>query len=241
LTITSFLSFCSLLLNPGLFRLDSITACNPPVYCWSRIPSANSASYLGSHCRRPHSFDTMSTSNHVFIVFSFITFILVSIPLPWHWRARNSATCIYILWVSSSNLIGFIDSILWDGNILDKAPVWCDIGKFIWWHVPDHTLADYHHHSFHRRPCAFRILCGDSWSVFMYATLYIPRPFGPHDACYYRTSAYYCTFVALVFLLMMCFLQETTQAYYGSVHWLWFSSCVSSIRYSYKFHCKYGI
>lgn len=69
----------------------------------------------------------MTTSNHVFSAFSFISFIIVSISLPWHLQAGNTATCLYIVWVSLSNLTLFVNSVLWDGNVVDRSPIWCDI------------------------------------------------------------------------------------------------------------------
>jgi len=69
----------------------------------------------------------MPTANHVFSAFSFISFILVSIPFAWHLEAWNTATCLYMLWVAAENLVNFVNSVLWDGNIVDRAPVWCDI------------------------------------------------------------------------------------------------------------------
>lgn len=33
----------------------------------------------------------------------------------------------YIMWAALSNLAWFINSIIWDGNFVDWAPVWCDI------------------------------------------------------------------------------------------------------------------
>jgi pheromone a factor receptor len=79
----------------------------------------------------------MTTSNHVFSAFAFMSFILVSIPLPWHWQGRNSATCLYILWVAISDLAYFIDSVVWDENIVDRSPIWCDISELILLRIPD--------------------------------------------------------------------------------------------------------
>jgi len=66
-------------------------------------------------------------TNHVFSAFAFISFIIVSVPLAWHLEAWNSGICLYIFWVATSNLTLFINSIIWDGNAVDWAPVWCDI------------------------------------------------------------------------------------------------------------------
>ncbi|KAF7374515.1 Pheromone B alpha 1 receptor [Mycena sanguinolenta] len=46
--------------------------------------------------------------NWFFSLFAFIGFLCSSIPLPWHLEAWNTGT-------------------LWNGNVIDWAPVWCDI------------------------------------------------------------------------------------------------------------------
>jgi pheromone a factor receptor len=60
-------------------------------------------------------------------VVSFICTVLVLIPLPWHWRARNTATLSIIFWLTSINFTRGVNAIVWGGNIINKAPVWCDI------------------------------------------------------------------------------------------------------------------
>jgi pheromone a factor receptor len=69
----------------------------------------------------------MGAPNQVFAVFAFLSFILVSIPLPWHLEAWNTGTCLYILWTGTGALIMSINAIIWDGNTVNWAPVWCDI------------------------------------------------------------------------------------------------------------------
>ncbi|TFY76225.1 hypothetical protein EWM64_g7786 [Hericium alpestre] len=66
-----------------------------------------------------------------FPVFAFLGFILTLIPLPWHFQAWNSGTCLYMLWTSLACLNLFINSLVWHGNALDVAPVWCDISSRI--------------------------------------------------------------------------------------------------------------
>ena len=60
-------------------------------------------------------------------VFSFLGFIIALIPLPWHLQAWNSGTCLFMIWTSLGCLNLFINSILWHGNVHNKAPIWCDI------------------------------------------------------------------------------------------------------------------
>jgi pheromone a factor receptor len=62
-----------------------------------------------------------------FPIFSFLGFVLVLVPLPWHFQAWNSGTCLFMIWTALSCLIGFINSLVWMDNVNDVAPVWCDI------------------------------------------------------------------------------------------------------------------
>jgi Pheromone A receptor len=69
-------------------------------------------------------------------IFSFISFVIVLIPLPWHLQALNSGTCLFMIWTAIGCLNLFINSIIWHGNIIDWAPIWCDIcasGSFIYY------------------------------------------------------------------------------------------------------------
>ncbi|KAJ3568207.1 hypothetical protein NP233_g5865 [Leucocoprinus birnbaumii] len=63
----------------------------------------------------------------LFPTFSLLGFFLVVIPLPWHMKAWNSGTCFYILWTALACLNQFINSVVWHGNAINWAPVWCDI------------------------------------------------------------------------------------------------------------------
>ncbi|KAF5329526.1 hypothetical protein D9619_009306 [Psilocybe cf. subviscida] len=60
-------------------------------------------------------------------IFSLLAAVLVLIPLPWHWRARNVATLALIFWLSVVNLIYGVNSLIWAGNVDYRIPVWCDI------------------------------------------------------------------------------------------------------------------
>ncbi|CAE6452413.1 unnamed protein product [Rhizoctonia solani] len=60
-------------------------------------------------------------------IVSFICTVLVLIPLPWHWRARNIGTLSVIFWLASINLIRGINAVIWGGKTINYAPVWCDI------------------------------------------------------------------------------------------------------------------
>ncbi|KAF8218915.1 pheromone receptor [Tricholoma matsutake] len=69
----------------------------------------------------------MDPTYPLFPIFAFLGFILSLIPLPWHFQAWNSGTCFYMMWASLACLNQFVNSIVWRGNILNPAPIWCDI------------------------------------------------------------------------------------------------------------------
>ncbi|EGN94106.1 hypothetical protein SERLA73DRAFT_62902 [Serpula lacrymans var. lacrymans S7.3] len=71
----------------------------------------------------------MGTRNHIFSVFSFIGFALVSILLPFHLRAKSIGTCAFIVWTGLLCLNGFVNSVVWNDNVVNWAPVWCDISS----------------------------------------------------------------------------------------------------------------
>lgn len=66
----------------------------------------------------------------LFSVFAFLGFFLVLVPLPWHLQAWNSATCYFIIWTALACLNQFANSVVWAGNALNNAPVWCDICEY---------------------------------------------------------------------------------------------------------------
>ncbi|KXN85251.1 Pheromone B alpha 3 receptor [Leucoagaricus sp. SymC.cos] len=69
----------------------------------------------------------MAYPNWVFSLFSLIGFLLCCIPFPWHLEAWNTGTCLYMAWTGLGCLNFFINSIVWNGNAVNWAPVWCDI------------------------------------------------------------------------------------------------------------------
>ncbi|KAG8744460.1 hypothetical protein FRC10_010130 [Ceratobasidium sp. 414] len=60
-------------------------------------------------------------------IVSFICTVLVLIPLPWHWKARNVSTLAIIAWLSLINFTRGINAIVWANTVVVKYPVWCDI------------------------------------------------------------------------------------------------------------------
>lgn len=73
----------------------------------------------------------MTASNIVYSVFSGIGFILAVVPLYWHLESWNVGTCMYMIWTALGCLVFFVDSIVWSGNAINWAPVWCDIASRI--------------------------------------------------------------------------------------------------------------
>jgi len=67
--------------------------------------------------------------NWVFSMFSFIGFVVVTIPFPWHLEAWNTGTCLYMAWTSLSCLSLFINSIVFNKTVINMVPVWCDISS----------------------------------------------------------------------------------------------------------------
>ncbi|KAJ6468598.1 putative fungal pheromone GPCR, STE3-type [Mycena vulgaris] len=63
----------------------------------------------------------------LFSIFAFLGFFLVLVPLPWHLQAWNSGTCFYMMWAALACLNQFVNSIAWKDDVLNKAPIWCDI------------------------------------------------------------------------------------------------------------------
>ncbi|KAN0105465.1 Pheromone A receptor domain containing protein [Russula decolorans] len=69
--------------------------------------------------------------NEVYTVFSFIGFVLCAIPLYWHYEASNAGTCLYMIWTGLGCLMQCINSIVWNKNMINRVPVYCDISTHI--------------------------------------------------------------------------------------------------------------
>ena len=75
----------------------------------------------------------MPAVNHAFTVFSLFAFTSASVPLTWHLTEAsswNAGTCLFIFWAGLSSLVWFVNSIVWDGNIVNWTPGWCDVCEF---------------------------------------------------------------------------------------------------------------
>ncbi|KAF8491701.1 pheromone A receptor-domain-containing protein [Russula emetica] len=69
--------------------------------------------------------------NELYSAFSFFGFVLCAIPFYWHFKARNMGTCLFMFWTGLGCLIQCINSIVWNKNMVNRAPVYCDISTRI--------------------------------------------------------------------------------------------------------------
>lgn len=68
-------------------------------------------------------------AQRAFIAASALSLLLLALPAPWHLRANNSGTVLYILWSFLGNLVYLVNTIIWSGNTRNIAPIWCDISS----------------------------------------------------------------------------------------------------------------
>ncbi|KAF9791972.1 GPCR fungal pheromone mating factor [Thelephora terrestris] len=76
----------------------------------------------------------MTAVNHLFTVCALFAFTSASVPLTWHLTEAsswNAGTCLFIFWSGLSSLVWFVNSIVWDGNIVNWTPAWCDVSTRI--------------------------------------------------------------------------------------------------------------
>ncbi|TDL15329.1 STE3-domain-containing protein [Rickenella mellea] len=67
----------------------------------------------------------MDPTYPLYPAFAFGCFILVLIPLPWHFQAWNTGTCMFMIWTSVVCLIQFINAMVWHGKDSNVAPIYC--------------------------------------------------------------------------------------------------------------------
>nr|AAQ96344.1 pheromone receptor Rcb2 B44 [Coprinopsis cinerea] len=70
---------------------------------------------------------TLDPTYPLFPIFAFVGCILCLIPLPWHLQAWNSGTCFFMAWTALACLNQFVNSVVWSGNAINHAPIWCEI------------------------------------------------------------------------------------------------------------------
>lgn len=64
-------------------------------------------------------------------IISFLSFILVLIPLRWHWRTKNIAALSMALWLAEANLFNAIATAAWSDNVEVRLARFCNIGECI--------------------------------------------------------------------------------------------------------------
>ncbi|KZV72322.1 STE3-domain-containing protein [Peniophora sp. CONT] len=70
--------------------------------------------------------------NELFIVLSGFGFFFCAIPFWWHLQSWNVGTCLFMFWTGVGSLNYMINAIIWNHNVANIAPVWCDIStRFI--------------------------------------------------------------------------------------------------------------
>jgi len=87
---------------------------------------------------------------------------------------RNPGTCLYMIWTCLNQ---FVNSIIWRGNAITGAPVWCDISsKFVSWttlaisaaslciNIPHRLCEDCHHQKNGDAPRCLHQLCRRLWT-----------------------------------------------------------------------------
>ena len=72
----------------------------------------------------------MAALNDTFSSFSGVGFILSVASLSLYLESQNMGTCMYTIWMALACLVHFFDSIMWDGNALNLAPLWCNTSTF---------------------------------------------------------------------------------------------------------------
>lgn len=72
----------------------------------------------------------MIANSIAFLIFSPIGIIATVVPLYWHLEAGNVGTCAYMIWTALTLSVDFVGAIVWNGNAINWAPVYCDIGVF---------------------------------------------------------------------------------------------------------------
>lgn len=64
----------------------------------------------------------------VLAVVSFLCTVICFIPFPWHYRTRNIPTMMNMIWIGQGNFLRGISAIIWNGSVVKKSLVFCDIG-----------------------------------------------------------------------------------------------------------------
>lgn len=70
--------------------------------------------------------------NILIVIASFAVFLIMLIlASPTQWRVRNTGTILNIGWLLAGNLTFLVNAVIWRDNVVNSAPVWCDICKHV--------------------------------------------------------------------------------------------------------------
>lgn len=72
----------------------------------------------------------MIATSILFLIISPLGILATLVPLYWHLEAGNVGTCMYMIWTALMLCIELVGAVVWNGNALDWAPVYCDISAF---------------------------------------------------------------------------------------------------------------
>jgi len=79
----------------------------------------------------PPSFSLQTSMRELpFITACALAIVMLLLPATWHVRSRNSGIILYVAWSLTGNIIYFVNSIIWAGNLRNPSPIWCDICMF---------------------------------------------------------------------------------------------------------------
>ena len=62
-------------------------------------------------------------------IVSFTAVLLVIFPLPYHLKTKNIAILCLALWIAQWNLFQGINFVVWNGSIVRKWLIYCDISE----------------------------------------------------------------------------------------------------------------
>lgn len=74
---------------------------------------------------------TLDPTYPFFPVIGFISCALVLVPLPWHIRAMNTGTTMFMLWSSLYTFCQALNAVLWRDDYDLKYLGWCDFSMSV--------------------------------------------------------------------------------------------------------------
>lgn len=71
----------------------------------------------------------MVSSSQLLALFCVMVTILDLAPLAWQFHKRNVAVITLSLWLAQGSLFTGLNLLIWQHNVADRAPVYCDISE----------------------------------------------------------------------------------------------------------------